>query len=69
MEEFRIATEAQISVSRTHLEEMLKRRKEECMAQYTAYLNEEEDKIKNKFHDICGHIERIAELSLQDDVD
>jgi len=66
LEEFRKATEAQIPVSRAQLEEILRRRKEECMAQYTAYLNEEEEKIKNKFQDICGHVERIAELSLQD---
>jgi len=63
MEEYRKASEAQISVSRAKLQEVLKKRKEECLAQYTAYLNAEEEKIKDKFQDICGHVQRIAELS------
>jgi len=69
MEECRKATEAQIPLSRARLEEVLKKRKEECLAQYAAYLTNEEEKIKSKFQDICGHMRRIAELSLEDDID
>jgi len=65
MEECRRATEAQIPVSRAKLQELLKKRKEECLAQYAAHLNAEEAKIKDKFQDICGHVQRIAELSLE----
>ena len=47
--------------------ELLRKRKEECMARYTAHLDAEEEKIKDKFKDICGHVQRIAELTLHDD--
>jgi len=67
IEEFRKATEANIPIVMERLDAALKARREECLAQYLAYLNAEEEKIKDKFEDICGHVRQIAELSLQED--
>lgn len=67
VEACRMETKAHIPIAREKLQSLLKKRKEECMAQYVAQLNEEEEKIRSKFNDICGHLQRIAELSIRED--
>jgi len=66
MEEFRKATEAHVPVMKEQLDVLLEERRKACMEQYLAYLNAQEEQIKDKFRDICDNVRLLSELTVSE---